>query len=108
MNTIEIADQIASQQGLTKAAAKQAVETVVTAIVNAAAQGEEVSLSGFGKFKVTSRAEREGRNPPTGAAIKIAASKKLSFTPAKAVKDALNRVPEPASKKKAAARAKKK
>ena len=45
MNTIEIADQIASQQGLTKAAAKQAVETVMSAIVNAAAQGEEVSLS---------------------------------------------------------------
>jgi nucleoid DNA-binding protein len=57
---------------------------------------------------VTSRAEREGRNPATGAAIKIAASKRLSFTPAKAVKDALNPVPEPASKKKAAASAKKK
>ena len=108
MNTIEIADQIANQQGLTKAAAKQAVETVMNAIVNAAAQGEEVSLSGFGKFKVTSRAERQGRNPATGATIKIAASKKLSFTPAKAVKDALNPVPRPASKKKTAARAKKK
>jgi DNA-binding protein HU-beta len=108
MNTIQIADQIASQQGLTKAAAKQAVETVVTAIINAAAQGEEISLSGFGKFKVTSRAEREGRNPATGAAIKIAASKKLSFTPAKAVKDALNRAPQPDSKKKRAASAKKK
>jgi DNA-binding protein HU-beta len=106
MNAIEIADQIASQQGLTKAAAKQAVEMVVTAIVNAAAQGEEVSLSGFGKFKVTSRAEREGRNPATGATIKIAASKKLSFTPAKAVKDALNRQPD--STKKRAASAKKK
>jgi DNA-binding protein HU-beta len=109
MNTIEIADQIAREQGLTKAAAKQTIETVVTAIVNAAAQGEEVSLSGFGKFKVTSRAERQGRNPATGATIKIAASKKLSFTPAKAVKDALNPVPRPASKKKTtAARAKKK
>jgi DNA-binding protein HU-beta len=106
MNIIEIADQIASQQGLTKAAAKQAVETVVTAIVNAATQGEEVSLSGFGKFKVTSRAERVGRNPATGATIKIAASKKLSFTPAKAVRDALNR--QPGSKKKTAPRAKKK
>jgi len=108
MNTIEIADQIANQQGLTKAAAKQAIETVVTAIVNAAALGEEVSLSGFGKFKVTSRAEREGRNPATGETIKIAASKKLSFTPAKAVKEALNRVPQPDSRKKTAARAKKK
>jgi DNA-binding protein HU-beta len=108
MNTIEIADQIASQQGLTKTAAKQAVETVVTAIVNAAAQGEEISLSGFGKFKVTSRAEREGRNPATGATIKITASKKLSFTPAKAVKDALNPVRPPDTKKKTAARTKKK
>jgi DNA-binding protein HU-beta len=108
MNTIEIADQVASEQGLTKTAAKQAIETVVIAIVKAAARGEEVSLSGFGKFKVTSRAEREGRNPATGATIKIAASKKLSFTPAKAVKEALNRVPQPASKKKTAARAKKK
>ena len=108
MNTVEIADQIASQQGLTKAAAKQAVETVVTAIINAAAQAEEVSLSGFGKFQVTCRAEREGRNPATGATIKIAASKKLSFTLAKAVKDALNSVRSPTSKKKTAARAKKK
>jgi DNA-binding protein HU-beta len=108
MNTIEIADQLSSEQGLTKTAAKQAIDAVVTAIVKAAAQGEEVSLSGFGKFKVTSRAERQGRNPATGATIKIAASKKLSFTPAKAVKDALNPVPRPASKKKTAARAKKK
>ncbi len=54
MNTGEIADQIATEQGLTKAAAKQAIETVVTAIINAAAKGDEISLSGFGKFKVTS------------------------------------------------------
>ncbi len=108
MNISEIADQIATEQGLTKAAAKQAIETVVTAIINAAAKGDEISLSGFGKFKVTSRAAREGRNPATGATIKIAASKKLSFTPAKAVKDALNRAPKPASKKNAAAKAKKK
>jgi DNA-binding protein HU-beta len=108
MNTSEIADQIATEQGLTKAAAKQAIETVVTAIINAAAKGDEISLSGFGKFKVTSRAAREGRNPATGATIKIAASKKLSFTPAKAVKDALNHFPEPGSKKNEAAKAKKK
>src|SRR5580693_2245523 len=96
MNTSEVADQIATEQGLTKAAAKQAIEALVTAIINAAAQGDEVSLSGLGKFKVTSRAAREGRNPATGATIKIAASKKLSFTPAKALKDALN--PAPAKK----------
>jgi DNA-binding protein HU-beta len=47
-------------------------------------------LPGFGKFKVKESAAREGRNPSTGEAIKIPASKKLSFTPAKAVKDQLN------------------
>ena len=59
MNTSELGDQLAAEQGLTKAAAKQAIETVVTAIINAATQGDEISLSGFGKFKVTSREARE-------------------------------------------------
>jgi DNA-binding protein HU-beta len=103
MNTTELADQLATQEGLTKAGAKQAIEAVLAAIVDAATQGEEISLPGFGKFKVASRAARQGRNPATGATIKIAASKKLSFTPAKAVKDALNPAPKkPAPKKKAA------
>jgi DNA-binding protein HU-beta len=94
MNSIELADHLAAEQGLTKAAAKLAIESVVTAIIAAAAKGDEITLSGFGKFKVASRAAREGRNPATGANIMIAASKKLSFTPAKALKDALNTAPE--------------
>jgi hypothetical protein len=56
----------------------------------AAAAGEEISLPGFGKFKVKATPEREGRNPSTGATIKIAAAKKLTFAPAKALKDSLN------------------
>ena len=59
-------------------------------IVKAAASDDEVSLAGFGKFKVKASPEREGRNPANGEKIKIAASKKLSFSPAKAVKDVLN------------------
>ena len=59
-------------------------------IVAAAAKGEEVSLAGFGKFKVKDSPAREGRNPATGEAMQIAASRKLTFAPAKAVKDALN------------------
>src|SRR5215471_6188192 len=90
MNSSELVDHLAKEQGLTKTAAKQAVEAVIKAIIDVAAKGEETALSGFGKFKVTSRPAREGRNPATGASIKIAASKKLSFTPAKAVKDTLN------------------
>ena len=90
MNTAELADHIAESHGLTKVAAKAIVDDTLTAIVTAASKGDEVALAGFGKFKVQHRAARTGRNPQTGAPVKIAASKKLSFTPAKAVKDTLN------------------
>jgi DNA-binding protein HU-beta len=90
MNSAELADQIASAQGLTKADAKKVVDAVFAAIGDAAAKGDEVSLPGFGKFKVKESAAREGRNPATGDTIQIAASKKLAFTPAKAVKDKIN------------------
>ena len=53
----------------------------------AASSGAETSIAGFGKFKVKETPEREGRNPATGATIKIAASRRLSFATAKAVKD---------------------
>jgi DNA-binding protein HU-beta len=59
-------------------------------ISDAARSGAETSVPGFGKFKVKDTPARAGRNPPTAATIKIAASKRLSFTPAKADKDALN------------------
>jgi DNA-binding protein HU-beta len=59
-------------------------------VTTAAAKGEEISISGFGKFKVKESAAREGRNPAISETIKIAASKKLGFAAAKAVKDKLN------------------
>ncbi len=91
MTTInDIAGKIAGEHDLTKAQAKLAVEAVFRAVADAAAAGEETSIPGFGKFKVKSTPEREGRNPATGATVTIAASKKLTFTPAKAVKVALN------------------
>ena len=86
----EIADKIAGEHGLTKAQAKAVVDTVFKQIADAATSGTETSIAGFGKFKVKDMPEREARNPSTGATIKVAASKKLTFTPAKAVKDALN------------------
>ncbi len=88
--TNEIADKIASEQNLTKAQAKAIVESVFSQIAEAAKVGAETSIPSFGKFKIKETSEREGRNPATGAIIKIAASKKLTFTPGKAVKDALN------------------
>ncbi len=91
MNSAELIDHIASQDDkLTKAQAKTLVDGVFGAIRDAAARGEEISLPGFGKFKVQSKPARTGRNPSTGAAIQIAASKKLVFQPAKVLKDAVN------------------
>jgi DNA-binding protein HU-beta len=59
-------------------------------MISVPASNDEVFSAGFGKFKVKASPEREGRNPASGEKIKIAASKKLSFSPAKAVKDVLN------------------
>ena len=90
MNNTDLAEKLAVSQDLTKADARKYVDALFMAIAEAAAAGAEISLNGFGKFKVKASAAREGRNPSTGAAIKIAASKKLTFAPAKAVKDRLN------------------
>lgn len=86
----ELAEAIAAEHGLTKADAKKLVDGVFAAISDAAAKGEEISLGGFGKFKVKASPARDGRNPATGEPIIIRASNKLTFTPAKAVKDKLN------------------
>ena len=90
MNTNELIAQIAEAHGVSKAQAKSIVEDILKNIVDAAASGAEVSLPGFGKFKVKATPEREGRNPANGEKIKIAASKKLIFSSAKSVKDLLN------------------
>lgn len=88
--TSDIADKIAGEQNITKAQAKAIVDSVFKEIATAAASGSEISIPGFGKFKVKDTPAREGRNPSTGATIKIAASKKVTFAPGKALKDALN------------------
>lgn len=90
VNTNDLAERIAGAHGMSKTQAKTVVEDVLNGIAEAAAKGEEISLNGFGKFKVQNKPAREGRNPSTGATIKIAASKKLVFQPAKALKDTVN------------------
>ena len=67
------------------------MEAVFTAIISASTSGNETSIPGFGKFKIKDTPEREARNPTTVATIKIAAVKKLTLAPAKALKDALNK-----------------
>lgn len=90
MNNADLADKLAAETSVTKADAKKTIDAVFSAIAEAAAAGEEISLNGFGKFKVKDSPAREGRNPSTGETIQIAASKKLTFAPAKAIKDKLN------------------
>jgi len=90
MNIGELTERVAAEQGLDRAQTRKAIEAALKVVVAAAKDGAEVSLPGFGKFKVQDRPERAGRNPATGEAITVAASRKLGFTPAKAVKDALN------------------
>lgn len=90
MNNSDLADRIAASHDVSKADARKLVDGVFAAIVEAAVAGDEIAINGFGKFKVKDSAAREGRNPATGEAMQIAASKKLGFAPAKAVKDKLN------------------
>jgi DNA-binding protein HU-beta len=89
MNIGELAKGVAGTTGTSEAEAKAAIAAVFDQIASASAKGEEVSIAGFGKFSVKDRPERQGRNPSTGEAMTIAASKKVSFTPAKGLKDKL-------------------
>jgi DNA-binding protein HU-beta len=90
MNTSELVAKLTETHGVSEAQAKSIVDDILKNIVDAAAGGAEVSLPGFGKFKVKATLEREGRNPASGEKIKIAASKKLTFSSARSVKDLLN------------------
>ena len=90
MNTSELAAKIAEANDISKAQAKTLIDAFLKELVAEAATGAEVALPGFGKFKVKETPEREGRNPANGEKIKIAASRKLTFAAAKAVKDTLN------------------
>jgi DNA-binding protein HU-beta len=90
MNQSELIEKVARATELNQAAAGQAVKAVVNAILNSLLAGETVRVSGLGTFNVAARPAREGRNPQSGKAIKIAASKAVRFRAGKAVKDALN------------------
>ena len=91
MNKSELIEAVAKSSDLSKAAAGRAVDAAVAAITGALKKGDSVKLIGFGTFKVTKRAARTGRNPRTGAELKIAARKAPGFTAGKALKDAVNK-----------------
>ena len=89
MNKVELVASVAEKTGLSKKDAEKAVAAVLDSIVAAVAKDEKVQLIGFGTFEVRARAAREGKNPATGAKIKIAATKVPAFKAGKALKDAV-------------------
>ena len=89
MNKTDMIDHIANQADISKAAATRALEAFIGGVKGTLKKGNSVSLVGFGTFAVSKRAARAGRNPRTGAAIKIKAAKVPKFRPGKALKDAL-------------------
>lgn len=90
MHKAELVAQIAEAAGLTKTQAQDSLNALTDSITDALAKGDSVSLIGFGTFSQRERAERQGKNPQTGAAITIPASKSVGFKPGKALKDAVN------------------
>lgn len=90
MNKTDLIEHIAADADISKAAATRALESALDNITSALKKGDAVSLVGFGTFEVAHREERSGRNPATGAAITIKASKAPKFRAGKALKDALN------------------
>lgn len=89
MNKSELTEAVAKEAELTKADAGRALDALIGAISKTLKKGDTVSLIGFGTFSVKKRAARTGRNPATGEAIKIKASKTPSFKAGKAFKDAI-------------------
>jgi DNA-binding protein HU-beta len=90
VNKSELIDAIADSADISKAAAGRALDAAVDAVKKALKKGDMVTLVGFGSFYVGKRAARTGRNPRTGASIKIKAAKVPKFRAGKGLKDAIN------------------
>ncbi len=90
MNKTELIDAIAKETGLSKKDSAKAVDAFTSAVSTALKKKDKVQLVGFGTFETTKRAARTGKNPQTGAEIKIPAQIAPKFKPGKALKDAVN------------------
>ncbi|MBQ7474569.1 MAG: HU family DNA-binding protein [Clostridia bacterium] len=91
MNKSQLVASVAEKTGLTKKAAEGALAAVLGSVEEALVKGDKVQLIGFGTFGVKKRAARTGRNPSTGAAIKVPASKVVSFAPSSTLKEKVNK-----------------
>ena len=92
MNKTELIAAMADKSGVTKKDSEASLKAFVEVVTKALKKGDKVQIVGFGTFEVAKRAAREGRNPQTGKAMKIKASKSPKFKAGKALKDALNSV----------------
>jgi DNA-binding protein HU-beta len=90
VNKAEMIEHIAEQADISKAAATRALEAMIGGVLTTLKKNESVAIVGFGTFAVTKRLARVGRNPRTGAEIKIKAARVPKFRPGKGLKDALN------------------
>ena len=90
MNKGELIDALAAKAEITKVDASKIIDDLTGIITHQLSKGEEVALTGFGSFVVTHRAERTGRNPQTGAVIKIAAARVVKFKVGKKLKEAVH------------------
>ncbi len=91
MTKADLVDVIADGADLSKIKAEEALNLALDAIKASVAKGNTIQLIGFGSFSLGSRAARMGRNPKTGEAIEIAASRTVKFSAGKAFKDAINK-----------------
>ncbi len=89
MNKQDIAEKVQGVIGSTKADAERAVEAMIEAIIGGLKKGDDVAIAGLGIFKVKPRAARTARNPRTGEAVQVAATKVPKFQAAKALKEAV-------------------
>ena len=89
MNKSELVSSVAEGAEISKAAAARAVDAMIAGVQDALSKGEQVTIIGFGTFSIRERAARQGRNPQTGKAMKIAASKSVGFKAGKQLKDAV-------------------
>jgi DNA-binding protein HU-beta len=89
MNKSQLVDAVASDSGLSKADSARALESVLATVTKSLKKGDEVSITGFGKFSVVKRAARQGVNPRTGERVKIKASKAPKFTAGAGLKQAI-------------------
>ncbi len=90
MNKSEMIAKVAESVGISKTAATDAVNTVISSIKDVLKEGGQISLSGLGNFSVKQRGARKGRNPQTGEEIEISAKNVIKFSAGKDLKDAVN------------------